>query len=105
MTNTGCGNVESSHRTRPSHIPTAIIPSHTYEDDLNLSGPENCLDNGVHLNHRLHGLAEGPNWQAAVGAAVEKVMQQAQTLKGKWHGRRRGATLSEGTGDAETSVD
>ena len=56
-------------------------------------------------DHRLHGLAKGPNWQAAVGAAVEKVMQQAQTLKGKWHGRRRGATLSEGTGDAETSVD
>ena len=59
-------------------------------------------------DHRLHGLAKGPNWQAAVGAAVEKVMHQAQTLKGKWHGRRRDAALSpslaEGTGDAETSA-
>jgi site-specific recombinase XerC len=46
----GYGNVESSHRTRPSHIPTAIIGIHTDDDDgLNLSGPENCLDNGVHL--------------------------------------------------------
>ena len=59
-------------------------------------------------DHRLHGLAEGPNWQAAVGAAVEKVMHQAQTLKGKWRGRRRDAafppSLAEGTGDAETST-
>ena len=50
MTNTGYGNVESSHTTRPSHIPTAIIQGHTNEDDINLSGPENCLDNGVHLD-------------------------------------------------------
>ena len=48
-TNTDCGNVESSHKTRRSHIPTAIIQIHTHEDDLNLSGPENCLDNRVHL--------------------------------------------------------
>jgi putative sigma-54 modulation protein len=40
-------------------------------------------------DHRLHGLAEGPNWQAAVGGAVDKVTHQAQTLKGKWQGRRR----------------
>ena len=52
MTNTGYGNVESSHTTRPSHIPTAIIQGHTNEDDINLSGPENCLDNGVHLGAR-----------------------------------------------------
>ena len=44
--------------------------------------------------HRLHGLAEGPDWQAAVGTAVDKVMHQAQTLKGKWHGRRRDTVLS-----------
>lgn len=42
-------------------------------------------------DHRLHGQAEGPSWQVAVGAAVDKVMQQAQTLKGKWRGRRREA--------------
>ena len=40
-------------------------------------------------DHRLHGLAEGPSWQTAIGSAVDKVMHQAQTLKGKWQGRRR----------------
>ena len=59
--------------------------------------------------HRLRGLAEGPNWPAAVGAAVDKVMQQAQTLKGKWHGRRRDAALSptqaETSSGAEPSAD
>ena len=40
-------------------------------------------------DHRLHGLAEGPSWPSAVGGAVEKVMRQAHTLKGKWQGRRR----------------
>lgn len=40
-------------------------------------------------DHRLHGLAEGPTWQAAVGGAVDKVMHQAQKLKGKWQARRR----------------
>ncbi len=46
-------------------------------------------------NHRLHGLAEGPNWPTSVG----KVIHQAQTLKGKWQGRRRHATLSFGRSD------
>ena len=49
-------------------------------------------------DHRLHGVAEGPNWQAAVGAAVDKVNHQAHTLKGKWHDRRRhAAPVSEST--------
>ena len=59
-------------------------------------------------DHRLHGLTEGSNWQAAVGAAVEKVVHQAQTLKGKWHGRRRDAAPSPSlarTDDADTSAD
>ena len=42
-------------------------------------------------DHRLHGVAEGPNWPAAVGTAVDKVNHQAHTLKGKWHDRRRQA--------------
>jgi len=50
-------------------------------------------------DHRIHGLAEGPNWPTAVGAAVGKVMHQAQTLKGKWQGRRRHATASSGRSD------
>ena len=60
-------------------------------------------------DHRLHGLVEGPTWHVAVGAAVDKVMHQAQTLKGKWRGRRRDAALSpspgERTGGAETNAD
>ena len=59
-------------------------------------------------DHRLHGLAEGESWQTAVGAAVEKVMHQAQTLKGKWHGRRRQVVSpdrAEGTDDGETATD
>lgn len=42
-------------------------------------------------NHRLHGVGSGENWPVAVGAAVDKVMHQAQTLKGKWQARRRRA--------------
>lgn len=55
-------------------------------------------------DHRLHGVAEGPNWPAAVGAAVDKVNHQAHTLKGKWHDRRRhAAPVSESVADdAET---
>ena len=59
-------------------------------------------------DHRLHGLAEGFNRQGAVGAAIKKVMHQAQPLKGKWHGRRRDAAPSPslaGTDDADTSAD
>tara|TARA_B100000029_G_C16696972_1_gene637908 strand:+ start:121 stop:477 length:357 start_codon:yes stop_codon:yes gene_type:complete len=40
-------------------------------------------------DHRLHGLAEGDNWHASVGATVDKVLHQAHTLKGKWQARRR----------------
>ena len=57
-------------------------------------------------DHRLHGMAEASNWQAAVGAAVEKVMHQAQTLKGKWHGRRRDVVPPlDPAGDGETNTD
>ena len=58
-------------------------------------------------DHRLYGLAEGQSWQAAVGAAVEKVMHQAQTLKGKWRERRRHVAppnRAEGTGSDETTA-
>ncbi len=46
-------------------------------------------------DHRLRGLAEGPNWSTSVG----NVIHHAQTLKGKWQGRRRHATLSFGRSD------
>lgn len=43
-------------------------------------------------DHVLHGLGEGNAWTQAIGGAVDKVAQQAHTLKGKWDKRRRRAT-------------
>lgn len=42
-------------------------------------------------DHVLHGEGEAPTWAQAIRAAVDKVDQQAYTLKGKWQGRRRRA--------------
>ena len=57
-------------------------------------------------DHRLHAVAEGPNWQVAVGTAVDKVSHQAHTLKGKWQDRRRhAATGSESESDDTEVVD
>ena len=56
-------------------------------------------------DHRLHAVAEGPNWQVAVGTAVDKVNHQAQTLKGKWHDRRRHAAPAAESVDPEAEVD
>ena len=42
-------------------------------------------------DHMLHGEGESPTWAKAVGIAVDKVDQQAHTLKGKWETRRRRA--------------
>jgi ribosomal subunit interface protein len=57
-------------------------------------------------NHRLHGVGNGESWPVAVGAAVDKVMHQAQTLKGKWQARRRRAEAVPGAGpDRDGSVD
>lgn len=39
--------------------------------------------------HFLNAVGEGATWEAAVTAAVEKVLRQARTLKGKWQERRR----------------
>lgn len=61
-------------------------------------------------DHRLHGEAEAPNWQAAIGMAVDKVNHQAHTLKGKWQDRRRhaapapAAAAREPGGDDTTSI-
>ena len=51
-------------------------------------------------DHRLHGLAEGRNWQTAVGTAVDKVMRQTRTLKGKWREPRRHVTPVSGLPEA-----
>ena len=37
----------------------------------------------------LHGMGDGPTWEASISGAVDKIVQQAQTLKGKWKGRKR----------------
>ena len=49
-------------------------------------------------DHMLHGEGESSTWARAVGIAVDKVDQQAHTLKGKWETRRRRA-------DADALVD
>ena len=40
-------------------------------------------------DHMLRGLGEGNAWPISVRQAAQKVEQQAQTLKGKWAGRKR----------------
>ena len=50
-----------------------------------------CTEIVLHVrgDHLLHDESEGDEWTHAIGAAVDKVNQQAQTLKGKWDGRHR----------------
>jgi putative sigma-54 modulation protein len=40
-------------------------------------------------DHVFHGVGEGRNWPASMSAAVDKVMQQAQTQKDKWKDKRK----------------
>jgi len=44
-----------------------------------------------HVKHErfLHGEGAGPDPQTAIGMAADKVERQAETLKGKWSGRKR----------------
>jgi ribosomal subunit interface protein len=42
-------------------------------------------------DHILHGLGSSASWSTSLTAAVQKVMQQAETIKGKWQGRKRSA--------------
>jgi ribosome-associated translation inhibitor RaiA len=37
----------------------------------------------------LHGVGKGLNLQASMGEAIEKIVQQAQRVKGKWQARKR----------------
>ena len=41
-------------------------------------------------DHMLHGLGSAASWSMALTAAVRKVMQQAEKLRGKWQVRKRG---------------
>jgi putative sigma-54 modulation protein len=42
-------------------------------------------------DHVLRGAGEGNAWTISIRQASEKIEQQAQTLKGKWDGRKRTA--------------
>jgi putative sigma-54 modulation protein len=45
----------------------------------------------LHVKHDrfLHGAGSGPDAEAAIGAAADRVERQADTLKGKWNDRKR----------------
>lgn len=45
----------------------------------------------VRGDHMLHSDDEGGQWSQAIGGAVEKMQQQAHTLKTRWERRRRAA--------------
>ena len=50
-----------------------------------------CAEVVLHVrgDHMLHGENEGDQWSQAIGGAVDKINQQAHTLKGKWSTRHR----------------
>src|SRR6476660_9756540 len=37
----------------------------------------------------LHGVGDSTSWEASLTAAIGKISQQAQKVKGKWQGRKR----------------
>ena len=41
-------------------------------------------------DHMLHGFGSTASWSTSLTAAVQKVAQQAEKLKGKWQVRKRG---------------
>ena len=42
-------------------------------------------------DHILHGIGSTASWSTSITAAVQKVLQQAERVKGKWHDRKRSA--------------
>ena len=50
-----------------------------------------CAEVVLHVrgDHVLHGDEEGERWDQAIGGAVDKVHQQAHTLKSRWETRHR----------------
>jgi ribosomal subunit interface protein len=51
------------------------------------------VDLTVHAkgDHILHGVGNTAAWGTSLTVAVQKVMQQAETIKGKWLLRKKGA--------------
>jgi ribosomal subunit interface protein len=42
-------------------------------------------------DHIFHGIGSAASWSTSLTAAVQKVMQQAEKMKGKWEARKRGS--------------
>ena len=42
-------------------------------------------------DHILHGIGNTASWSTSLTAAVQKVLQQAEKMKGKWEARKRGS--------------
>jgi putative sigma-54 modulation protein len=40
-------------------------------------------------DHILHGIGTTSSWSTSLTSAVQKVMQQAEKMKGKWEARKR----------------
>jgi ribosome-associated translation inhibitor RaiA len=40
-------------------------------------------------DHILHGIGNSAGWSTSITAAVQKVLQQADKVKGKWDARKR----------------
>jgi putative sigma-54 modulation protein len=55
-------------------------------------------------DHVLRGNGEGNAWPISVRQATEKVEQQAQTLKGKWDGRKRKGAVARVVPAADTET-
>jgi ribosome hibernation promoting factor len=47
------------------------------------------IDLHVKRDHFLHGAGAGPDPEAAIGIAADRIERQVEKLKGKWSGRRR----------------
>lgn len=58
-----------------------------------------CADVTLHARGEkfLHGAGRGANWQSAVKAACDKLAHQAEKLKGKYEGRKRGTVRANGS--------
>ena len=42
-------------------------------------------------DHMLHGVGSSAGWSASLTGAIQKVLQQAEKVKGKWQDRKRAA--------------
>jgi putative sigma-54 modulation protein len=52
----------------------------------------------------LHGYGAAPAWPAAVSQALDRIVQQAKRVKGKWQERKRHAVKTAMAGEARVAV-